>query len=88
MSEAQQGLKDRDLQKYYEAMLELFTTPGWKYLVEDLAKIHEAGNTLQGITDMEKLHFRRGQLDIIEKTLAQPAVVRAAYDTMLAEDNE
>ena len=88
MAEAQQGLKDRDLQKYYEAMLELFTTPGWKYLVEDVEKIKAVGNTLAGIGSMEELHFRRGQLDMIEKIITQPDVVRAAYDMLLAEDNE
>ena len=88
MAEAQQGLKDRDLQKYYEAMLTLFSTPGWKYMVEDIEKIKNAGNTLAGITSMEELHFRRGQIDIIEMLIAQPIVVRAAYDLMLAEDNE
>ena len=87
-NEAQQGLKDRDLQKYYEAMLELFSTPGWNYLQEDLTRLLDEGNTLNGIESMEDLHVRRGTVHILKYMLAQPVVVRAAYDTLLAEDNE
>lgn len=88
MAESQQGLKDRDLQHYYESMLSMFVTPGWKYLTEDLQKLFDAGNSLQDIESMEDLHLRRGQIDMIRKVVAQPEVIRAAYDLLLAEDNE
>ena len=88
MTEATQGLKDRDLQKYYEALLAMYSTPGWVYVTEDLQKIYDTGNSLEGIGSMEELHFRRGQIDIIRQIVAQPLVVRAAYDLMLMEDNE
>jgi hypothetical protein len=86
MAEQTVGLKDRNLQAYYEALLALYSMPGWTYLMEDLQKIHEAGNTLKGIGSMEELHFRRGQLDIIETIVAQPAVTSAAYDLLIEED--
>ena len=88
MSEAQDGLKDRDMQQYYERSLEMFETPGWQFMIEDLKKIYDAGNSLEGIGSMEDLHFRRGQIAMIKFIVAQPAVVRAAYEGMLAEDNE
>lgn len=88
MAEETQGLKDRNLQKYYEALLALYAMPGWKFVTEDLQKIYDAGNSLEGISSMEELHFRRGQIDILKQIVAQPVVVRAAYDLMLAEDNE
>ena len=86
--EAQQGLKDRDLQHYYESMEEMFTTPGWKYLLEDLQKVYEAAHTIEGIETMEQLQYRRGQIDILKLIAGQPAVISAAYEQLKADDNE
>ena len=86
--DAQQGLKDRDLQHYYESMQEMFATPGWKYLTEDLQKIYVTAQALEGVETMEQLHFRRGQIDILKLVAAQPAVIDAAYDQLKADDNE
>ena len=87
-NEAQQGLKDRDLQHYYESMEELFTTSGWKYLLEDLQKIYETAHTIEGIETLEQLQFRRGQIDILKLIVAQPAIISAAYEMLKADDNE
>ena len=87
MAAEQRGLKDRNLQHYYESMLAMFETPGWKYLVEDLAKLHATANTLAGITTISDLDKRLGQLDILNTVIAQPIVIRNAYDTLLEEDN-
>ena len=84
--EAQQGLKDRDLQDYYESMQRMFETKGWKYLTEDLVKLHEAANTLAGITNMDELQFRRGQIHILGTVIAQPTVISGAYAVLLDND--
>ena len=86
--EAQQGLKDRNLQHYYEAMQAMFATPGWAYLREDAQRIYAGSSTIEGIETMEQLHFRRGQLDILKLLVAQPAVIDAAYDMLLEDENE
>ena len=80
------GLKDRDLQGYYEALQTMFATKGWTYLTEDLVKLHEAANTLAGIATQSDLDFRRGQVDILAKIIAQPAVISAAYDLLLEDE--
>jgi len=85
--ETPKGLKDRDLQHYYESMLAMFETPGGKYLLDDLAKLFEAANTLYGIKTLSDLDQRLGQIDILKKLIVQPAVIRAAYDLLLEEDN-
>jgi len=88
MAEQTAGLQDRDLQKYYEALLALYAMPGWTYLTEDLQKLYDAGNSLEGIGSLEELHYRRGQLVIIKQIVAQPAVTHAAYETLLDEDTK
>lgn len=82
----QAGLKDRNLQAYYEAMQSMFATPGWTYMQEDLQKLYEAAHAIEGIETMEQLCFRRGQIDILKMLAAQPAVIAAAYDVLLEED--
>ena len=86
--DAQQGLKDRNLQHYYESMEEMFTTPGWKYLLEDLQRIYEIAHTIEGIETAEQLHYRRGQIDILKLVAGQPAVISAAYEQLKDDDNE
>lgn len=87
MANETKGLKDRDLQKYYEALLALYDMPGWKFLTEDLQKIYDTASTLDGISSLEELHFRRGQINMIKQIVSQPAIVRAAYETHLEDDN-
>ena len=81
------GLKDRNLQDYYESLQAMFVTKGWKYLTEDLVKLHEAANSLDGIEDMKDLYTRIGQRDILTKVIAQPAVISAAYEMLLEDDD-
>ena len=83
----QAGLKDRNLQHYYESMEEMFTTPGWKYLLEDLQRIYEIAHTIEGIETAEQLHYRRGQIDILKLVAGQPAVISAAYEQLKDDDN-
>ena len=85
--DAQAGLKDRDMQTYYEALIAMFASPGWKFLTEDLQRIYDATHTIEGIETLEQLTFRRGQIDILKTIVAQPAVVTAAYDVLLEDEN-
>ena len=82
----QAGLKDRDLQDYYEAMQAMFATPGWTYMTEDLQKIYLTAYSIEGIENEAQLNFRRGQIDILKLVVAQPAVIDAAYEQLLAEE--
>ena len=85
--ETQRGLKDRDLQHYYESMESMFVTPGWKYMQEDLQKVYEAAHTIENIETMEQLCFRRGQIDILKLIAGQPAIISAAYEQLKADDD-
>lgn len=86
MADEQKGLKDRTLQAYYEELGSTYSSKGWAFFIEDLEKLHAAANTLEGIETMEALHFRRGQIDMIRKIAAQPAIAAAAYAALLDGD--
>jgi hypothetical protein len=84
----QAGLKDRNLQDYYESMQAMFATKGWEYFIEDMRKLFEAADSVETIKNLDDLHFRRGQIDMIKLIVAQPAVIEKAYENLLAEDSD
>ena len=81
-------LKDKEVQKYYEAMLSLCQHPGWKYLQEDVEKIEAAASNLRTVTDTQNKDFRLGQLDMIDWIKNRRQVLQAAYEFLLAEEDE
>lgn len=75
----------QDLQKYYEALFAMFGTMGWRHLMEDVANMHVAHNTLAGLETVEQLHFRKGQLDMTGWMMSLQERVEEAYKE-LADD--
>jgi hypothetical protein len=83
------GLQDRDLQDYYESMIEMFASKGWTYFIQDMQRLFVAADSVQEVDGLQELGFRQGQADMIKLVVSQPAVIDAAYDMLLkAEDNE
>ena len=64
---------NRELQDYYENRFAMMATPGWNDLLEDLEVMIKATNSLDGLTTEQQLHFRKGELSIMNwiKTLKE-----------------
>jgi hypothetical protein len=56
---------NRELQNYYESRFEMMSTQGWKDLVEDIQIMIEATDRLGGIETEQQLHFKKGELSIM-----------------------
>jgi len=56
---------NRELQNYYENRFAMMATPGWNDLLEDLQLMITSTDTLGGIETIEQLHFRKGELSIM-----------------------
>lgn len=54
-----------DLKKYYAARFEMMGSDGWRDLIEDVKTMHAATNTIVSINDEKTLHFKRGELSIM-----------------------
>ena len=69
-----------ELQKYYEDRFETMSTQGWLDLMDDVQRMIDSTDTIQGIDDINKLQFRKGELSIMNwlKTLKQ--VSEQAYE--------
>ncbi len=64
---------NRELQDYYENRFAMMATKGWQDLLEDLELMITSTDTLGGIETVEQLHFRKGEMSIMNwiKTLKE-----------------
>lgn len=64
---------NRELQDYYENRFAMMATQGWQDLLEDLELMITSTDTLGGIETVEQLHFRKGEMSIMNwiKTLKE-----------------
>jgi hypothetical protein len=64
---------NRELQEYYENRFEMMATKGWNDLLEDLELMISTTDTVRGIDTEQQLHFRKGEMSIMNwiKTLKE-----------------
>jgi hypothetical protein len=79
---------DKELEKYYEDMLSMFRTEGWKTLTEDLLTNAQGINSVEATKDDKDLFYRKGQLYVIATLLNLEEQVRDAYDNLGAEEQD
>ena len=71
-----------DLQRYYEETFNTMSTKGWDFLIEDFEEIKASLNDISTVNDTQTLHYRKGQLDIIELVLGRKAVCEKGYEDL------
>jgi hypothetical protein len=77
----------RELQDYYENRFSMMTTQGWTDLLEDIQIMIDATDTLGGIETEQQLHFRKGEMSIMNwiKTLKDSS--NEVYEQLLEEED-
>ena len=68
-----------DLLRYYEDRIAMMSTKAWKDLMEDVEKMREATNNVGAIQDEKTLHFKRGELSIMNWMLSLEEMSRIGY---------
>jgi hypothetical protein len=76
---------EQSLEKYYEEQFSLFLTQGWKDILEDLKLLRDSISDITKVTDAQSLHYRQGQIDIIDLLLNRKAACEEAYEGLLNE---
>lgn len=76
-----------ELQKYYEARMEMTSSQGWKDLMEDVEMMKKATDSLSGVDTVEKLHFRKGELSLMDWILSIAKVSEDAYQHLKEEQS-
>ena len=76
---------DKELQQYYEDRFTMFTTKGWKDLVEDVQKIKDSIK-VEDIPDEKTLFARKGELRIMNWLINLKDVSEQAHQDLENED--
>lgn len=70
---------NKELEDYYLNRFELTSLQGWKDLIEDATKMREAYANIGGISTIEGLHYKKGQIDILDWLISLRSVSEEAY---------
>jgi len=76
---------DKELQEYYENRFTMFTTKGWKDLVEDIDKIKNSIK-VEDIPDEKTLMVRKGELKLMNWLLSLENISKEAYKELNNEN--
>ena len=68
------------LRDYYEAVLATMATPGWALLMEDFQDMRDQASNITNISTLERLHFTKGELSILDLILGRRYVTRQAFE--------
>jgi hypothetical protein len=79
---------NRELQDYYEERFSMCSSKGWRQLIEDLQLMKPEVESIKGATTLEQLHFKKGELSIINWLLHLEEASREVYDQLQAETND
>ena len=80
---------DRALQDYYEERFSMCSSKGWKDLIEDIQLIRKDVESIKGATTLEQLHFKKGELSILDWIMNLEQASREVYDQLQGEaENE
>ena len=80
---------DIEIQKVYDSYFELFSSEGWKQLMEEVnlnASNREKAVLLQD--DEKKFHYERGYVGALTYLSNFEAVVQSVYDNLQEVDQE
>lgn len=76
-----------DVQKYYEDYFELFSTDGWKQLMQDVEGNKETFK-IESIENNESLKNIQGQLYVLNMLLGFESMIRTSYENILEEESQ
>lgn len=76
-----------ELRKYYEDLLDTFSSEGWKHLMEDMGRDLANVNSLDAVSNADELFYRKGQMQVIRAILNYESAARQALEEMDADNS-
>lgn len=74
---------DKELQEYYEDLLDLFAHKGWKHFVEDIQENSKVLSDILTVKDEQDFWYRRGQLEATLRILSYENAIKDGYEEYL-----
>jgi hypothetical protein len=71
---------DKETQEYYDNYFSLFTTDGWKQLMQDFGNNALQINSVEAVKDADDMYFRKGQLNVLAHLINMENIVSTNYE--------
>ena len=79
---------DKELQEYYENLLDLFTHKGWGQFIEDIEGNAEMLRDIMTIKDEQGFWYRRGQVEAVQRILSYESTIKDSYEDFERQADE
>ena len=79
---------DKEVEQYHNTYFDLFSTDGWKQLIEELRQNAFVINSVEATKDKNDLHFRKGQLNVLAHLLNLEATINNNFEELQKENDE
>ena len=79
---------DQETQTYYDQYFSLFLTDGWKQLIQDFSNNALQINSLEAVKDVNDMHFRKGQLNVLAHLINMETIVSTNYEEVSKIEND
>ena len=77
---------DQETEQYYNKYFDLFRTPGWKQLIEELKQNALVINSVEATKDKNDLYVRKGQLNVLAYILNFETTTNNNYEELTSDD--
>ena len=77
---------DKEVEEYYNKYFDLFTTDGWKQLIEELRQNALAINSVEATKDSDDLYIRKGQLNVLAYLFNLESTVNNNFEELQKEN--
>jgi hypothetical protein len=73
---------DQETQQYYDNYFTLFSTDGWKQLIEEFKQNALVINNVEATKDSNDLYMRKGQINVLAYVLNLESTISTNYDEL------
>lgn len=70
---------NQELQQYYNNFFDLFSTEGWKQLLEELNTEYDS-LSIESISDQRELDYVKGKIDVISRVVNFQFIIEKLYE--------
>ena len=78
---------DKETETWYEEQFLMFSCQGWKDLMQQAGELIKNYENVRNISDNDRLHYRKGQLDILDWLSGWQKTVDEQYKVLTNEQN-
>ena len=71
---------DQETQEYYDNYFSLFSSAGWKQLMEEFSSNAFNINSVEATKDPDDMFFRKGQLNVLAHLINMESIVNTNYE--------